>query len=398
MKTNTSNIIGRITVVDALRGFAIMSIMLLHNLEHFDFYFTPEGSPAWLKALDVKIWDTMFFLFSGKSYAIFALLFGFTFYIMDSNQQSKGLDFRARFLWRMALLLGFGIINSIFFEGDILAFYAVLGISLVLVNKLSNKVVLLISIFLILQPFEIARFIYELLNPAYTPGNPASWQYFGKQGSYIPGDSFFNTAIGNLINGRLAVTLWTWEVGRCFQAPSLFMLGMLLGRKGLFVASDKQKKFWSNVLIIAAISFSVIYIYNRFLPKIFSGQVLNNQVGMIIGSLSNVAFMLVMVSVFILLFQRKWGHKLLTRLETFGKMSLTNYVMQSIMGAWIYYGFGLGLYKYTGATYCFLIGIVLFTIQLWFCKWWLSTHNQGPLEAIWHKLTWVKFKKIEYTS
>jgi uncharacterized protein len=180
MTTNTSNLIGRITVVDALRGFAIMSIMLLHNLEHFDFYFTPEGSPAWLKALDGKIWNTMFFLFSGKSYAIFALLFGFTFYIMDSNQLSKGLDFRARFLWRMALLLGFGVINSIFYEGDILAFYAVLGISLVFVNKLSNKTVLYIAIFLLLQPFEIGRFIYEVLNPSYIPGNPASWDYFGK--------------------------------------------------------------------------------------------------------------------------------------------------------------------------------------------------------------------------
>ena len=392
MTTNTSNLISRITVVDALRGFAIMSIMLLHNLEHFDFYFVPEISPAWLKALDGKIWDTMFFLFSGKSYAIFALLFGFTFYIMDSNQQSKGIDFRARFLWRMALLLGFGIINSIFYEGDILAFYAVLGVSLVFVNKLSNKTVLFIAIFLLLQPYEIARFIYELLNPSYVPGNPASWQYFGKQSGYIPGDSFIKTAYGNLINGRWAVILWSWEVGRCFQAPALFMLGMLLGRKGLFITSDTQKKFWIKVLTIAGSLFAVIFIYNKYLPKIVAGQVLNNQLGMIIGTWSNVAFMLVLVSTFILLFQQQWGHKLLTRLEPFGKMSLTNYVMQSIIGACIYYGFGLGLYKYTGATYCLLIGIVLFSLQLWFCKWWLSTHTQGPLEVVWHKLTWMKNK------
>jgi uncharacterized protein len=380
----------RVTVVDALRGFAIMSIMFVHNLEHFDFYFTPRSSPVWLKVLDGKVWDSVFFLFSGKSYAIFALLFGFTFYIMDSKQQSKGLDFRARFVWRMAILLCFGIFNSIFYQGDILAIYAVLGISLVFVNKLSNRAVLLIAIVLMLQPYQIARFIYMFFHPAYIPGDPASWHYFGNQWQYIPGKSFLNTAIGNLINGRIATTLWSWEVGRCFQAPALFMTGMLLGRKSLFIASEKQKRFWINVLIIAMISFAIIFIYNKYLPKPISSQVLNNQAGMIIGSWSNIAFMLVLVSGFILLFQHKWWHKLLTRLEPFGKMSLTNYVMQSILGACIYYGFGLGLYKYTGATYSLIIGIVLFSLQLWFCKWWLSTNKQGPLEAIWHKLTWLK--------
>jgi len=75
----------RLHVVDALRGFAIVSIMLLHNLEHFDFYFFPQNLPVWMKALDKNIWDTMFFLFSGKSYAIFALLFGLTFFIQSDN-------------------------------------------------------------------------------------------------------------------------------------------------------------------------------------------------------------------------------------------------------------------------------------------------------------------------
>ena len=66
----------RLDLVDALRGFAIVSIMLLHNIEHFDLYFSPPGEPAWLKSLGQGIWTTMFALFGGKSYAIFALLFG----------------------------------------------------------------------------------------------------------------------------------------------------------------------------------------------------------------------------------------------------------------------------------------------------------------------------------
>jgi uncharacterized protein len=95
----------RIEVVDALRGFAIMSIMLLHHLEHFDFWFFPENLPAWLKVVDGGIWKTMFFLFSGKAYTIFALLFGFTFFIMFNKQEQNGKDFRLRFVWRMLIFL-----------------------------------------------------------------------------------------------------------------------------------------------------------------------------------------------------------------------------------------------------------------------------------------------------
>ena len=93
----------RFEVVDALRGFAILSIMLLHNIEHFDLYHIPETLPEWIKTMDTVIWDTMFFMFGGKSYAIFALLFGLTFHIQMSNRQKEGYDFGGRFLWRLLL-------------------------------------------------------------------------------------------------------------------------------------------------------------------------------------------------------------------------------------------------------------------------------------------------------
>ena len=54
----------RIEVVDALRGFAVMAIMLLHNIEHFNFYDFPTASSAFMEAMDKGIWETLFFLFS----------------------------------------------------------------------------------------------------------------------------------------------------------------------------------------------------------------------------------------------------------------------------------------------------------------------------------------------
>lgn len=72
-------------------------------------------------------------------------------------------------------------------------------------------------------------------------------------------------------------------------------------------------------------------------------------------------------------------------------MSLTNYIVQSIIGCGLYLNWGLGLYKYTGAISTLVIGLGIFALQLWFSQWWLSRHAQGPLEWVWKKLTWLKF-------
>lgn len=120
----TQNEKARNVAIDALRGFAVMGIMLLHNIEHFNFYSFPEASGETIKALDTSLWNMMFFTFSGKTYAIFALLFGFTFYLQSRSTEKRGEDFRNRYMWRLLLLLGFGFINAAFFPGEILVLYA----------------------------------------------------------------------------------------------------------------------------------------------------------------------------------------------------------------------------------------------------------------------------------
>jgi len=70
-------------------------------------------------------------------------------------------------------------------------------------------------------------------------------------------------------------------------------------------------------------------------------------------------------------------------------MSLTNYISQSVIGAFIYFPFGLYLAPHCGYTLSMLIGIAIFIVQIIFCKQWLRHHRQGPLEKIWHRLTWI---------
>ncbi|MYN42023.1 DUF418 domain-containing protein [Duganella sp. FT109W] len=372
----------RLDVIDALRGFAIVSIMLLHNIEHFDFYFAPAGLPSWLKTVDKAIWDSLFFLFGGKSYAIFALLFGLTFYIQYHNRERRGEDFRARFAWRLALLLAFGLFNSMFYHGDILSIYAVLGLTLIPVARLSNRWVLIIAVVLLLQPYAWWELFQALPNPNAKLPNPASWAYFGRANDYFAHGSALQVWTGNLTNGKIGVIRWSWENGRIFQIPALFMLGMLAGRKGLF--SDPI--FWRRAMVIAIVLFIPFYVLKTW-PEFWGvGEAVRRPLLVIITSWSNVAFMVVLVSVFVLMF---YSQRWLMFFAPLGRMSLTSYVVQSIIGTSIYYGFGLGMYQYTGASFALAIGIALALMQRQFSVWWLARHQQGPLESVWHKLTWL---------
>lgn len=393
MTVNTTIQKNRLHVVDGLRGLAIVSIMLLHNLEHFDVYFLPDNLPDWMVWLDSKIWDILFFLFAGKSYGIFAFLFGLTFFIQLDNQEKKGNDFRVRFAWRLLLLFVFGIINSVFFQGDILTFYAAIGIFLIPFAKVRDSVVLGIAIILLLQPFEWWNVIHAIQNPDTKLTDPESWAYFGEMDAYIKSNSFIDTAVGNVTNGKKAVILWSWENGRFFHIPALFMLGMLAGRRKLFAWTPESKKFWIRILVISGGIWIPLFMVKNNIDRLLTSEAIKRPLSIIETSWTNVAFMFVLVSGFTLLFYKKSLHKMLNVFSPIGRMSLSNYVFQSILGSTIYYGFGLGLYQYTGATYGLLIGLMLAILMGYFCTWWAKRHRHGPLEAIWHKATWMSYKR-----
>jgi len=331
-----------------------------------------------------------YFLFGGKAYAIFALIFGFSFYIQNDNQTKKGKEFRLRFLWRMTLLLIFGFLNTAFYQGDILTLYAILGLILIPVCNLSNKAVLVIAIFLMLQPLEWFKYLYLIFNPDYVPSPNLSESYYKQISNYMTNGDFLDYVIGNLTLGKTASLLWSWENGRFFQAPALFMLGMLAGRKQLFVQTTYNLNFWTSVLKISSAVFIPLFILVLNLPDLILNKHQLSRLSVIFNSWSNFALMLVWVSLFVLLFYAKQSNAILSKLIPFGKMGLSNYIIQSIIGSTLYYNYGFALYQYTGATMCLLIGIILFLANVTFCNWWLKSHTQGPLESVWHKLTWIK--------
>ena len=395
MQQTTLTKIPRIEVVDALRGFAVLAIILVHNLEHFIFpvYPDPASQPEWLNILDEGVFSIIFSLFAGKAYAIFSLLFGFTFYIQYTNQLRKGKDFGYRFLWRLLLLAGFATLNAAFFPaGDVLLLFCVVGLFLFLVRKWNDKAVLIAAVILLLQPVEWFHYIASLFNPEYTLPNLGVGAMYNEVAEYTKEGNFWNFIWGNVTLGQKASLFWAIGAGRFLQTAGLFMLGLLIGRKQLFVTSDNNTRFWVKALIISAILFCPLYQLKVMLYDNRDAVMIKQTVGVILDMWQKFAFTAVLVASFVLLYQKESFKKLTAGLRFYGKMSLTNYISQSILGAIIYFPFGLYLAPYCGYTVSLLIGFVLFLLQVSFCKWWLKGHKQGPLEGIWHKLTWINSK------
>lgn len=320
---------------------------------------------------------------------MFALLFGLTFYIQSKNQNEKGKSFKVRFAWRMVLLFVFGLVNSAFYQGDILTIYAVLAIFLIPLENMSNSVLLAISFFLLFQPLEVYHLFEAIRNPVQDLPDPESWSYFGQMVNYIPNGTFFETVTGNLTNGKKAVLLWNLENGRYFLILSLFFFGIWTGRKNIFSWEKFGAEFWRKVLICSSLIFIPLFFIQKNLEIWIDFENILRPTQIMISSWANTSFMFVLISVFVLLFNHPGFHRRLNYFNAFGKMSLSNYIIQSVLGTTIYYGFGLGLYKYTGATFSAVIAVLLTILIGYFCKWWLTKHKRGPLETIWHNLTWL---------
>lgn len=383
----------RVDVADVLRGLAVMGIIILHSIEHFNFYSFPENVPfEWMNFTDKAIWNGLFFAFSGKAYAVFALLFGFSFYIQDDNQRRKGKDFRLRFVWRLVLLFIIGQFNAMFFTGEILTMYAILGIILPIFSRCSDKTVAIIATLLIIQPIDCCKVIYALFNPDYVAGPSLAAHYFSIAFEVQKNGTFLETIRMNLWDGQMANMTWALEHGRILQTPGLFLFGMLAGRRKLFLYSKEHEQRWLQTLGISLLCFFPIYGLNNMIPGFVSREAIRVPLQLILSSLSNLSFMVMLVTGLLITFYRIKNRSFLMRFTSYGKMSMTNYIGQSVIGSLFFYHWGFELGRYLGITYSFFFGILFVLFQMAFCSWWLSHHKHGPFEGLWKRLTWIRKK------
>jgi uncharacterized protein len=349
----------------------VAGIILYHSVEHFNI-FTKETIIHTLPT-DQAVADVLAWLLSGKMYGIFAMLFGLSFFIMNDNQQQKGRSFSGRFAWRMCLLFLFGVVNVAFYDGDILMLYACYGLLLIPISYLPSKAVWCIIALLAIQPVELV-----CLLTGYEIDHSTLWEVYGKINSAHEHGSFLENTLTNLRYGFEVNFRFNVFSGRLTQLLCLFILGMQLGRERLFYNEGHNLQIWHKILLGSAIMVAILSLVDY------------SAIASWLNPIYNLLILLMIVSAVVSAWYAFEGvRKVLHHLCIFGRMSLTNYLLQSIIGCSIFCGYGLGCYYKLGVTYAVLVGIAMVIVQYSFARYWFSNHQRGPMEGLWRKLTWI---------
>ncbi|QZE14810.1 DUF418 domain-containing protein [Halosquirtibacter laminarini] len=369
----------RIEVVDALRGMAIFSILLLHCSNHFLYGVMPTSTTHWGQVCDQIVKQFLYFLFEGKMYGVFAVLFGFTFGLQYYKAVSCHVDFRWTFLWRILLLSLFGVLNAAFFSGgDPLVFMAIVAVFLPFIAKLNTRTLLCIALFFLLQPFELFQGINHYIGLGYTfPKNTG--KLYETLGMAVENSSFMSMAKVNMTLGLKACLTWAVEYGRAAQTASLYIVGFLFCRYSLF--ENLKSRFWNRLFLFSLVSVAILFCVK-------GATSLYDSIATALGMWYNYAFILLWISTFVILYRGKWFRQLTGLFQIYGRMSLTNFVSQSMIGTFLFYPYGLNLASQCGLSCSVVLGACIALVQMFVSYWVLRRFKQGPLEYVWHRATY----------
>ena len=404
LSKNASLSFERIAIIDALRGFALAGIVICHVVENYIASGTPSAfNEAVHQGIVDNIVDGFIGIFlRGKFIALFSFLFGLSFFIQMENAHQRGGYFGGRFLWRLILLFGIGFVHSLFYRGDILTVYAVLGIFLVPFYKVDNKWVLGFAALLF---FGLARFVLFIITGGgdifsdvdFSPDDPRILAYY----EILKNGSLMEVFATNAVEGNMDKAEYQFGVfGRGYFTFAFFLVGLVVGRSGFFKRFREEQKWMKRVLIYAIIGFVVAFgiMAGGFasMGTEFNMKSWNAMIGFTGMDLVNTAMTIIYILLFTMWFKKAKGEKFLGKFAPYGRMALTNYVFQSIVFTFMLFGWGLGLIGELRQVYTFLIALVFIVLQMWLSKLWLNYFKYGPLEWLWRSLTFFKifpFKK-----
>jgi uncharacterized protein len=359
----------RIELIDALRGYALMGLFLIHMVEYYELY--------WANPIPSRVNSTMFFLFGGKAYAMFGLLFGVSFYILMEGQARRGVDFRARFVWRLMVLLAVGYLHSLVYGGDILTVLAVTGLVLVPLYRCGNAILLLIVAFFVLQgPTMLLR----ALEFSWDPGVHGTLM-----DAYANG-SFLDVLRVNTWEGQLGKWGFMIGSGRLWNIVGLSVLGFVLGRAAFFTELERYKSTHRIAFAVLLVLASVLLMLRKSLVGAFGDPI----VPQLLDSWINISLMLLTVLGLVLLYRSESVARVLRLLAPCGRMTLSIYVFQSLLLVPFFYGFGAGAYAWIGQPMSAALGVVLWGLQIWLAHLWFRHHHYGPLEWVWRSATFMR--------
>ena len=348
----------RIDAIDVLRGIALFGVMAVNVVMEFRVsIFEQFLGPRTLASPVDRIIDMILTqAVELKAFALFSLLFGAGLAIQFDRlaKRERRTVLLAR---RLAVLLVFGIIHlCLIWNGDILTEYALVGfivLPLLLGPRwlLTLAALVFLALYLAMQAFPPAGLF---------PSRAAIWQDVMDANRIYATGGFLDVLAFRLREIPLIASLHAFVFLRTI---GLFLLGALAWRSGIV---RNVRGLFTIALPASALGAGLLY---RGIEPL----------GTILLALGYGAAILGIAG-----FER--GKRLLGWAAPLGRMAFTNYVAQSFIFSWIFYGYGLGQFGRLGIAQALAIGIAVYIAQVVFSAWWLRHYRYGPLEWLWRTL------------
>ncbi len=356
----------RIAIVDFLRGFCLLCVVISNYMA-----FQNSGDSSTGINRFIKITEEIFF---GPVWISLSFLFGFGFWILIYKKQNSFLVFTRRMGWLFVL----GIVNACLFHIDILRDFAIMGLFLFITFYFSKKTLLYLSIFLtfcipFLRAYTIAiglEFgeinLLKELPPLFMSDN--LWDVIKYNLKYI-----YIVQVQNPV----------YLISVHYEMFCFFLWGVLASRYKVFENDKTILKIAKGVLLFSLIGTFMIWGMNFMNESIMNGitRIYNLKVVM------EVLFALFVFAVITIIYLSGILKRLFSLVEIYGRMTLTNYMMQSIFSIVLFSGFGLGWRTNLPLWAYFLTAIFVYALQLAISFYWSKKYQLGPVEWLWRSLS-----------
>ena len=381
----------RHVILDALRGLALLGIALANFPEFalWTFLSADEQQAMKTAGIDEVVRHLQYLLVDGKFYTIFSLLFGVGFSLILSRHPVS------LFVRRMLILAVIGFCHLMFiWSGDILLLYACGGLLLPLFIRLKDRTLLTVAVALIVLPVGLDALTEFAGIDFARPFYDAWWAEAARQGiteenfaTWLRDANSYPQMFAFLCQGACE-RLWEFVEGhRLPKVVGLFMLGYLIGKHRLYARLEEMplgKVCFSAFAV--GVPMSILYAWSAT-----QGHPRGLTVHSLLYAVSVIPMALGYATAVCLWYHRRPSGKLFTSLAAPGRMALSNYISQSLVGVLLFYGLGFGLGCSFGLVYVELTAFVVFVLQIVVCKWWLHHFRFGPLEWVWRMLTYGRF-------
>jgi len=363
----------RTAIVDILRGWALLGVVLVNYGIFFSF-----GNNARVPGDDLVsqfMKELVSTLFATKCWTMLSFLFGYGFSVLIRNLELKGINTLQFFSRRMFWLFAIAFINSCIYYGDILKDYALMGMIILLFRGISNRSLLFVIIFILLL---IPALCVYVKNIHFLPAGP-DLQLYQSHSIFDVLWFGFRSGVNVMISLR---KLLTWNVVMLACA----LMGQFVHKINFFEHLNDHKKYIKGVFWLAP-SFAIFLGIIHLLDYKRSLNIANYYD---LEYLFKLSLMVFIIAALCWLYVAGRLKRFFKSMQTIGKMTLTNYLVQNIIGLFVFSGFGFGLMHKMPYSYHILLALVVFILQIYFSRWWLSKYNYGPVEWIWRELTYRK--------